>query len=183
MKAMWDLCYAVGTSAMFTAAEAAKRGDLARLRQNKPRARDADTKKAVALLDQAAQGAETLSVDIFGPVGHVTATPLPSPSRSPAPTPTPVRTPAPQSHAEARRGAAAVIPTPSVRPMQDRRVSVNPEFPTAYTVQDPPSEVEGGETSVSVSVPALSDLEHAAAHPSVTHITDTLVRMGYLDDL
>jgi hypothetical protein len=39
---------------MFTAAEAAKRGDLARLWQNKPKARVADTKKAVALLDQAA---------------------------------------------------------------------------------------------------------------------------------
>jgi hypothetical protein len=183
MKAMWVLCYAVETSAMFTAAEAAERGDLARLWQNEPRARVADTKKAVAMLDQAAQGAETLPVDIFGPIEDVTATPSPSPSRSPAPTPTPVRTPAPQPQAEARRGAAAVIPTPSVRPVQDRRVSVNPEFPTAYAVQEPPSEVEGGETSVSVSVPALSGPEHAAAHPSVTHITDTLVRMGYLDDL
>jgi hypothetical protein len=182
MKAMWDLCYAVGTSAMFTAAEAAERGDLARLWQNKPRAQVADTNKAVVLLDQAAQGAETLPVDIFGPVGDVTATPSPSPSRSPTPTPTPVRTPAPQPQAEARRGAAAVIPTPSMRPVQDRRVSsVDPQFPTAYTVPEPPSEVEG--TSTSVSVPALSGPEHAAAHPSVTHITDTLVRMGYLDDL
>jgi hypothetical protein len=92
MKAMWDLCYAVGTSAMFTAAEAADRGDLARLWQNKPRARVADTKKAIALLDQAAQGAETLPMDIFGPVGDVTATP--SLSRSPTPPPTLVRTPA-----------------------------------------------------------------------------------------
>jgi hypothetical protein len=33
-----------------------------------------------------------------------------------------------------------------------------------------------------VSVPALSGPEHAAAHPSVDHITDTLVRMGYLED-
>jgi hypothetical protein len=182
MKAMWDLCYAVGTSAMFTAAEAAERGDLARLWQNKPRARVANTKKAVALLDQAAQGAETLPMDIFGPVEDVTATPLPSPSRSPALTPTPVRTTAPQPQAEARRGAAAVIPTPAVRPVQDQRVSsVDPQFPTAYTVQEPPSEVEG--TSTSVSVPASSGPEHAAAHPSVKHFTDTLVRMGYLDDL
>jgi hypothetical protein len=101
---------------MFTAAEAAERGDLARLWQNKPRARVADTKKAVALLDQAAQGAETLPVDIFGPVGDVTITP--SPSRTPTPPPAPVRTPAPQPQAEARRGATAVIPTPSVRPVQ-----------------------------------------------------------------
>jgi hypothetical protein len=85
--------------------------------------------------------------------------------------------------AEAQRGTTAVIPTPPVRPVQKRRVSVNPEFATAYTVQEPPSEVEGGETSVSVSVPALSGPEHAAAHPSVTHITDTLVQMGYLEDM
>jgi hypothetical protein len=181
MKAMWDLCYAVGTSAMFTAAEAADRGDLARLWQNKPKARVADTKKAIALLDQAAQGAETLPVDIFGPVGDVTATP--SPFRSPTPPPASVRIPAPRPQAEAQRGTSAVIPTPPVRPVQQQRVSVNPEFPTAYTVQEPPSEVEGGETSVSVSVPALSGPEHAAAHPSVTHITDTLVRMGYLEDM
>jgi hypothetical protein len=73
-----------------------------------------------------------------------------------------------------------VIPTPAVRPARERRVGVNPEFPRAYTVEEPPSEEE--RRGMSVSVPALSGPEHAAAHPSVTHITDTLVRMGYLKD-
>jgi hypothetical protein len=59
-------------------------------------------------------------------------------------------------------------------------VGVNPEFPKAYTVQEPPSEEE--RRGMSVSVPVLSGPEHAAAHPSVEHITDTLVRMGYLED-
>jgi hypothetical protein len=59
-------------------------------------------------------------------------------------------------------------------------VGVNPEFPTAYTVEEPTSEEE--RRGMSVSVPALSGPEHAAAQPSVDHITDTLVRMGYFED-
>jgi hypothetical protein len=35
----------------------------------------------------------------------------------------------------------------------------------------------------SVSAPTLSDAAQAASHPNVTHLTDTLVRMGYLEDL
>jgi hypothetical protein len=53
-------------------------------------------------------------------------------------------------------------------------VGVNPEFPAAYTVEEPPSEEE--RKGMRVSVPALSGPEHAAAHPGVDHITDTLVR-------
>jgi hypothetical protein len=34
-----------------------------------------------------------------------------------------------------------------------------------------------------VSIPALSGAAQAASNPSVKHITDTLVRMGYFDDL
>jgi hypothetical protein len=36
MKAMWDLCYSVGTSAMFATASAAERIDLAQLREIRP---------------------------------------------------------------------------------------------------------------------------------------------------
>jgi hypothetical protein len=181
MKAMWDLCYSIGTSAMFATASAAERIDLARLWQNKPKARVSDSKVAIALLDRASQDAETPPVDIFGTAEEVTVT-TPSPSRSPTPTPrpTPVRIPAAQPQAEARRAAATVIPTPVVRPARERRVGVNPEFPTAYTVEEPPSEEE--RRGISVSVPALFAPEHAAAHPSVDHITETLVRMGYLED-
>jgi hypothetical protein len=53
MKAIWDLCYSVGTSAMFATAAAAERIDLARLWQNRPKARVADSKAAIALLDRA----------------------------------------------------------------------------------------------------------------------------------
>jgi hypothetical protein len=181
MKAMWDLCYSVGTSAMFATASAAEWIDLARLWQNKPKARISDSKVAIALLDRAFQDAETHPVDIFKTAEEVTVT-TPSPSRSPTPTPrlTPVRTPIAQSQAEAQRAAATVIPTPAVRPVRERRVGVNPEFPTAYTVEEPPSEEE--RRGMSVSFPALSGPEHTAAHPSVDHITDTLVRMGYLED-
>ena len=35
----------------------------------------------------------------------------------------------------------------------------------------------------SVSAPTLSGAAQAASHPNVTHLTDTLVRMGYLEDL
>jgi hypothetical protein len=183
MKAMWDLCYSVGTSAMFATASAAERIDLARLWQNKPKARVADSKVAIALLDRASQDAETPPVDIFGTAEEVTVT-TPSPSRSPTPTPTPrptpVRTQAAQPQAKAWRAAAAVISTPAVRPARERRLGVNPEFPTAYTVEEPPFGEE--RRGMSVSVPALSGPKHAAAHPSVDHITDTLVRMGYLED-
>jgi hypothetical protein len=181
MKAMWGLCYSVVTSAMFATASAAERIDLARLWQNRAKARVADSKAAIALLDRASQDAETPPVDIFGTAEEVTVT-TPSPSRSPTPTPrpTPRPTPAAQPQTEAQRAAAAVIPTPAVRPARERRVGVNPEFPTAYTIEEPPSEEE--RRGMSVSVPALSGPEHAATHPSVDHITDTLVRMGYLKD-
>jgi hypothetical protein len=59
-------------------------------------------------------------------------------------------------------------------------MGVNPKFPAAYTVKEPNSEEE--RRGMSVSVPALSGPEQTAAHPSVDHITDTLVRMGYLED-
>jgi hypothetical protein len=166
---------------MFATASAAERIDLARLWQNKPKARVSDSKVAIALLDRASQDAETPPVDIFGTAEEVTVT-TPSPSVSPTPTsrPNPVRTPAAQPQAEARRATATVIPTPAVRPARERRVGVNPKFPTAYTVEEPPSKEE--RRGMSVNVPALSGSEHAAAHPSVDHITDTLVRMGYLED-
>jgi hypothetical protein len=133
MKAMWNLCYSVGTSAMFSTTSAAERIDFARLSQNKPKARVSDSKVAIALLDRASQDAETPPVDIFGTAEEVTVM-TPSPSRSPTPTPrpTPVRTPAAQPQAEARRAAAAVIPTPAVRPAREQRVGVNSKFPTAY---------------------------------------------------
>jgi hypothetical protein len=35
----------------------------------------------------------------------------------------------------------------------------------------------------SVSAPTLSGAAQAASHPNMTHLTDTLVRMGYLEDL
>jgi hypothetical protein len=166
---------------MFATTSAAEQIDLARLWQNKPEARVADSKVAIALLDQASQNAKTPPADIFGTAEEVAVT-IPSPSRLPTapPRPTPVRTPAAQTQAQARRAAAAVISTPAVRPSRERRVGVNPEFPTAYTVEEPPSEEE--RRGMNVSVPALSGPEHAAAHPSVDHNTDTLVRMGYLED-
>jgi hypothetical protein len=110
-------------------------------------------------------------VDIFEPVEEVTATP--SPFRLPTLTPPLMHIPAPQPQAEAWRAVASVIPTPAVRPGLEQRVSLNSKFSAAYTVEKPPSKEERGE--MSVSDPALSSLEHAAAHPSVTHITDTLV--------
>jgi hypothetical protein len=59
--------------------------------------------------------------------------------------------------------------------------SVRPEsaFDMAHKVLEPVASEE--ETSVSVS--ALSGAAQAAAHPNVKHLTDTLVRMGYLKDL
>jgi hypothetical protein len=39
------------------------------------------------------------------------------------------------------------------------------------------------EEEPSVSAPTLSGAAQAASHPNVTHLTDTLVRMGYLEDL
>jgi hypothetical protein len=58
--------------------------------------------------------------------------------------------------------------------------------PAAYFVKEPSSSglEPGRDPSESVSIPALSGAAQAASHPSVKHITDTLVRMGYfLDDL
>jgi hypothetical protein len=52
-------------------------------------------------------------------------------------------------------------------------------FDMAHEVLEPVASEE--ETSVSVS--ALSGAAQAAAHPNVKHLTDTLVRMDYLEDL
>jgi hypothetical protein len=48
----------------------------------------------------------------------------------------------------------------------------------AHVVADPAAEEEQ-----SVSGPTLSGAAQAASHPNVKHLTDTLVRMGYLEDL
>jgi hypothetical protein len=64
---------------------------------------------------------------------------------------------------------------------QERTVRVTP---AAYLVKEP--SFSGSEPrrdlSESVSIPASSGAAQAASHPNVKYITDTLVRMGYLDD-
>jgi hypothetical protein len=52
-------------------------------------------------------------------------------------------------------------------------------FGMAHVVVEHP--VSGEESSV--SVPTLSGAAQAASHSNVKHLTDTLVRMGYLEDL
>jgi hypothetical protein len=62
--------------------------------------------------------------------------------------------------------------------VQVRTVEQESAFTMAHVVADP---VSGEEPSV--SGPTLSGAAQAASHPNVKHLTDTLVRMGYLEDL
>jgi hypothetical protein len=62
--------------------------------------------------------------------------------------------------------------------VQVRTVEQDSAFTMAHMVADP---VVGDEPSV--SGPTLSSAAQAASHPNVKHLTDTLVRMGYLEDL
>jgi hypothetical protein len=71
-------------------------------------------------------------------------------------------------------------------------VSTDSAFGMAYVAsrRDPSEEPEESEEIMefeeemtSVSVPTLPGDAQAASHPNVKHITDTLVRMDYLDDL
>jgi hypothetical protein len=65
------------------------------------------------------------------------------------------------------------------RKTQVRSVRQESAFDMAHEVREPVASEE--ETSVSVS--AVSGAAQAAAHPNVKHLRDTLVRMGYLEDL
>jgi hypothetical protein len=62
--------------------------------------------------------------------------------------------------------------------IQVRTVELDSAFKMAHVVADPAA---GDEPSV--SGPTLSGAAQAASHPNVKHLTDTLVRMGYLEDL
>jgi hypothetical protein len=60
--------------------------------------------------------------------------------------------------------------------VQVRTVEQDTAFTMAYVELAP-------EEEPSVSAPTLSGAAQAASHPNVTHLTDSLVRMGYLEDL
>jgi hypothetical protein len=62
--------------------------------------------------------------------------------------------------------------------VQVRTVKQDSAFTMAHVVADPAA---GDEPSV--SGPTLSGAAQAASHPNVKHLTDTLVHMGYLEDL
>jgi hypothetical protein len=156
MKGLWDLCYAVGTRGMFLD-EGDVGGDLVRQWHKQPKTEVKDTAEALTLLDKWAREHPSDAMDDYGPA-------VASPTTG-------------AGAAESSQATARTIETGQERPV---RVT-----PAAYFVKEPSS--SGSEPrrdqSESVSVPESPGAAQAASHPSVKHITDTLVRMGYLDDL
>jgi hypothetical protein len=155
MKGLWDLCYAVGTRGMFLD-EGDVGGNLIKMWHKQPKTQVKDTEEALVMLDKWAQEHPSDAVDEYGPA-------VASPTTTSA--------------------AAGSIQTVArtAGTGQERTVRVTR---AAYFVKEPSS--SGSEPrrdlSESVSIPASSDAVQAASHPNVKHITDTLVRMGYLDD-
>jgi hypothetical protein len=132
-------------------------GDIIRQWHKQPKTQVKDTEEALMLLDKWAQEHPSDAVDEYGPAVE-----------------------SPTTASGAAKSTQTVARTTGTG--QERTVRVTP---AACFVKEP-SSASGSETrrdmSESVSIPASSGAAQAASHPSVKHITDTLVRMAYLDD-
>jgi hypothetical protein len=152
-----DLVYNVGDMAMFMAA--AEFGDVNLVKEwhSNTESRVHDLDKAVKRLDYyvMSRGDQepAHTVDVYGPASEAA-----------------VREQEARDAERERKMAERV---------QLKTVRATSAFDIAHVqLKDP-----GSEEETDVSVPALTGAARAAAHPSVSHITETLLRMGYLEDL
>jgi hypothetical protein len=154
LKGLEELCYAVGDLAMFLPEADLEGVDIVKKWHD-------DTKSRVTYLDEATarlaqyveeRGDEMVDVDVYGPD-----------------TDSGRQEQEVQQQEEAQRRASRT---------RVRIVAQDGAFTMAHVVSKElaPDEEPG------VSAPTLSGAAQAASHPYVTHFTDTLVRMGYLQD-
>ena len=157
---MEDLCYFVGDLAMFVPEADLEGVDIVKKWHDDTKSRVTDLDEATARLSQYVldRGNEQVDVDIYGPAtnsGKQEQEALVQEQDTQV-----------QGREEARRGAGGT---------QVRTVAQESAFTMAFV--EPVAEEEQ-----SVSAATLSGAAQAASHPNVAHFTDTLVRMGYLQD-
>jgi hypothetical protein len=160
LKGLEDLCYSVNDLAMFVPEVDLEGVDIVKKWHDDTKSRVTDLDEATAWLLQYVldRGNEQVDVEVYGPAtdsGKQEQEAL-------------VQEQGTQVHGreEARRGAGGT---------QVRTVAQESAFTMVYV--EPVAEEEQ-----SVSAATLSGAAQAASHPNVAHFTDTLARMGYLQD-
>jgi hypothetical protein len=147
------LCYTVGDVAMFMPEADLQDVDIVKKWHDDPKLRVTDFDEAVERLTEYIQSRGDEEVDV-----DVYGPATEAGQREQE-----------AKEAEKRRAERAKV----------RTVKLDTAFEMAHVVVEYPA--SGEETSV--SAPTLSGASQAASHPNVKHLTDTLVRMGYLEDL
>jgi hypothetical protein len=160
LKGLEDLCYSVGDLAMFVPEADLEGVDIVKKWHDDTKFRVTDLDEATARLLQYVidRGNEQVDVDVYGPAtdsGKQEQEALVQEQETQV-----------QGQEEACRGAGGT---------QVRTVAQESAFTMALV--EPVAEEEH-----SVSAATLSGAAQAASHPNVAHFTDTLVRMGYLQD-
>jgi hypothetical protein len=160
LKGLEDLCYSVGDLAMFVPEADLEGVDIVKKWHDNTKSRLTDLDEATARLAQYVieRGNEQVDVDVYGPAtdsGKQEQEALVQEQGTQV-----------QGQEEARRSASGT---------QVRTVAQESAFTMAHV--EPVAEEER-----SVSAATLSGAAQAASHPNVAHFTDTLVRMGYLQD-
>jgi hypothetical protein len=160
LKGLEDLCYSVGDLAMFVPKGDLEGVDIVKKLHNDTKSRVTDLDEATTRLSQYVieRGNEKVDVDVYGPATdsgkqEQEAQVLEQGTQA-------------QGREEVRRGVGGT---------QVRTVAQESAFIMAHV--EPVTEEEQ-----SVSAAMLSGAAQAASHPNVAHFTDTLVRMGYLQD-
>jgi hypothetical protein len=160
LKGLEDLCYSVGDLAMFVPKADLEGVDIMKKWHDGTKSRVTDLDEATARLSQYVfdRGNEEVDVDVYGPAtdsGKQEQEALVQEQGTQV-----------QGREEARRGAGGT---------QVRTVAQESAFTMAHVETF-------AEEEQSVSAATLSSAAQAASHPNVTHFTDTLVHMDYLQD-
>jgi hypothetical protein len=160
LKGLEDLCYSVGNLAMFVPEADLEGVDIVKKWHDDTKSRVTDHDEARARLLQYVldHGNKQVNVDVYGSAidsGKQEQEALVQEQETQV-----------QGQEEARRGAGGT---------QVWTVAQESAFTMAFV--EPV-----GEEEQSVSAATLSGAAQAASHPNVAHFTDTLVRMGYLQN-
>jgi hypothetical protein len=160
LKGLEELCYSVGDLAIFVPKADLEGVDIVKKWRDDTKSRVTDLDEATARLAQYVieRGNKQVDVDVYGP-----ATDLGKQEQEALVQEQGTQI---QGREEACRGAVGT---------QIRIVAQESAFTMAHV--EPVAEEEQ-----SVSAATLSGATQAASHPIVTHFTETLVRVGYLQD-
>jgi hypothetical protein len=154
---MEDLCYIIADLAMFMPEADLKGVDILKKWHDDPKSRVTELDEAVQRLTAYVEdrGDEMVDVEVYGPATEVGQ-----------------REQKAQEQEEVQRSLGEQIGAPVRTVAQDNAFTMAHVVPEELVPEEEPS----------VSAPTLSGAAHAASYLKVTHLTDTLVRKGYLED-